>query len=653
MDLTVSGHQDDFAQQYQTQYSATTLPSQPITRPITQNFKTMSNNFSTSNMPIAGNAKPNDGDMSHTLRPGLPHSAQNQQQTGQPFPSGTQETSQFPYQDSSRSGPSGEEYPEILAWSPFHGQAGQNFTIQISDITYSPRSYYIMFGSLKCAPTIASSIMVGSEKQVLILVITIPPYSEAANSYASWNNPRSQVGVWLMTEDQATGAEISIIPVCEFLYWRQDENAPVTNDKSKMYAGYPFASSQQNYNQFRLPPQPAGQSVIPRDTSNIEAPDISFEYSKRNDKSVMPGGALPRPPLNDNIGTPQFRSNYVYGSGVEQAPLPVPSNDEQLLGVQHQNSSYNSMTNRQEVMAVDNGNALGLSNLYSPVTRDQLNMAENRLDGKFEAEEVQQDPPLVRISQSSNSRRVGQFPSMQSFNRVQAVRAKLEILGDLQEICHNWTELEWRSRRRLVQFWRQQQDHVIKCTFRSVLPHERLPNSIVISCIFWDNKRDCYVTSVDCIYLLESLIGMRFSVDEKNRIRRNLEGFRPLTVSKTKADSSDFFRLIMSFPNPKPRNIEKDVKVFPWAILGLALKKIIGKYFVNSDLHSPQAAALPPYDEERRANQENENEKPHSATSIASAQQASGKESFSGVQDNPMQISQSMSQRFSINEQQA
>lgn len=34
----------------------------------------------------------------------------------------------------------------------------------------------------------------------------------------------------------------------------------------------------------------------------------------------------------------------------------------------------------------------------------------------------------------------------------------------------------------------------------------------------------------------------------------------------------------MGFPSPKPRNIEKDVKVFPWDILGSALKKIIGKY---------------------------------------------------------------------------
>jgi hypothetical protein len=34
----------------------------------------------------------------------------------------------------------------------------------------------------------------------------------------------------------------------------------------------------------------------------------------------------------------------------------------------------------------------------------------------------------------------------------------------------------------------------------------------------------------------------------------------------------------MGFPNPKPRKIEKDVKVFPWRMLTTALKKIIGKY---------------------------------------------------------------------------
>ncbi|PIA14707.1 hypothetical protein COEREDRAFT_29409, partial [Coemansia reversa NRRL 1564] len=137
---------------------------------------------------------------------------------------------------------------------------------------------------------------------------------------------------------------------------------------------------------------------------------------------------------------------------------------------------------------------------------------------------------------------------------------------------------EHECRRRLVQFWRRHENNSISCTFKAVSAADRVPNSTVVSCIFWEKKQDFFITSVDCIHLLESLIAVRFTVEEKNRIRRNLEGFRPLTVSKCKAESADFFKLIMSFPNPKPRNIEKDVKVFPWRILPLALKKIIGKY---------------------------------------------------------------------------
>lgn len=91
------------------------------------------------------------------------------------------------------------------------------------------------------------------------------------------------------------------------------------------------------------------------------------------------------------------------------------------------------------------------------------------------------------------------------------------------------------------------------------------------------NLDDCYITSVDIIYLLEAIVGNRFSVEEKNRIRRNLEGFKPMTVSKSKSNSG-FFSLIMGFPHPRPRNIEKDVKVFSWKLLKKALEKIVGKY---------------------------------------------------------------------------
>lgn len=157
-------------------------------------------------------------------------------------------------------------------------------------------------------------------------------------------------------------------------------------------------------------------------------------------------------------------------------------------------------------------------------------------------------------------------------------KANLIIDGDLDSMALNWTPEEWDNRRRLVQFWRRQENNEIICTFAPVAPGDRQPNSIVVSCIYWEDHNECFITSVDTIFLLESLIGVRFTVEEKNRIRRNLEGFRPLTVSKLKPDSAEFFKLLMSFPNPKPRNIEKDVKAFHWKTLPLALKKIIGKY---------------------------------------------------------------------------
>ena len=167
-------------------------------------------------------------------------------------------------------------------------------------------------------------------------------------------------------------------------------------------------------------------------------------------------------------------------------------------------------------------------------------------------------------------------------------KALLKIEGDLQTMADKWTEEEWAVKRRLVQFRRSQAGSIISASFEPVTLEERVPNSICVSCIWWEEKQECYVTSVDTISLLESLVAVRFTVEEKNRIRRNLEGFRPATVSKTKPDSEEFFKLIMGFPNPKPRNIEKDVKVFPWRILATALKKIIGKYVSHHTIsHAP------------------------------------------------------------------
>jgi hypothetical protein len=197
---------------------------------------------------------------------------------------------------------------------------------------------------------------------------------------------------------------------------------------------------------------------------------------------------------------------------------------------------------------------------------------------------LQVNPPLIRTStiqtpSPATTPAVAQ-QSGQPFNPYQLYphKAVLKLQGDLDSMTENWTVDEWSASRRIVMFKRSQSGCTITGTFNPVTVEERPPNSICISCIFWEAKNECFVTSVDTIYLLEQLVAARFTVEEKNRIRRNLEGFRPLTVSKAKPDSEEFFKLIMGFPSPKPRNIEKDVKVFPWKILVHALKKIIGKY---------------------------------------------------------------------------
>jgi hypothetical protein len=201
-------------------------------------------------------------------------------------------------------------------------------------------------------------------------------------------------------------------------------------------------------------------------------------------------------------------------------------------------------------------------------------------------------PQLVRTSTINSAGGSGAYHPMSLYTS----KAVLKINGKLSDMAAKWTQDEWDNRRRIVMFKKSQQGAVLSVSFKHVPVNERPPNSICISCIWWAEKSECYVTSVDTIHLLEQLVASpnRFSVEEKNRIRRNLEGFHPSTVSKAKPESEEFFKIIMAFPHPKPRNIEKDVKVFPWSALEPALKKIIGKYSASPSSILPPATTMPP-----------------------------------------------------------
>ncbi|KAI9221332.1 hypothetical protein BC828DRAFT_340803, partial [Blastocladiella britannica] len=95
------------------------------------------------------------------------------------------------------------------------------------------------------------------------------------------------------------------------------------------------------------------------------------------------------------------------------------------------------------------------------------------------------------------------------------------------------------------------------------------------SCIYWEDEDDYFLTSVDLILMLESLFGRPFTIEEKNRIRRNAETYRPTTI--TGANSPAFFRTVMGFRDPMPRRIAKDLKVFLWKNLADLTRKIMWK----------------------------------------------------------------------------
>ncbi|CAB4482948.1 unnamed protein product [Rhizophagus irregularis] len=155
--------------------------------------------------------------------------------------------------------------------------------------------------------------------------------------------------------------------------------------------------------------------------------------------------------------------------------------------------------------------------------------------------------------------------------------------GNHNDMTQLWSQEELNVRRRVVQFFKTRAKKRIMASFKAVDPIERPKNGIFVSCLYWyDKKTQCdkwYFTSTDYLNLLESLTGIRLTSDEKNRIRRNLEEYKPITVGKNKNDSDDIYKDLMSYSFAKPRNAEKDIKIYEWRHLLHAIDKIIKKIF--------------------------------------------------------------------------
>ncbi|CAI7677967.1 unnamed protein product [Penicillium manginii] len=444
--------------------------------------------------------------------------------------------------------------PEIISYRPQRGSEGTKVAVYIqSPFDLHSSNYgalYLIFGSKRCEciPT-----FYGFQGSAFSYCLTVQ-----APEFTSTASPSFAVPIQLVVETQSD-CQPTTLQVGVYTYEQVPHASPLADSRKRKLSTY-------SENPISAPakrPAP-GPVVMPK----IESHDA---YSYRDNRSGSFSPYLQPLPAMSGFVTP-----FHAASSPRTASSCYP-------GV--------SATPQQSVIRAPSPLTPGWSPGYlsADVRAPGMSVVHGITQHRGPSPMRSSNPTLIRTSTLQQANGLSQT---QSFNpyAIYPTKAILKLSGDLDSMAEGWSKEEQGAQRRLVEFTRTQTGSTIHADFKPVSLEKRATHSICISCISWEGKDECFVTSVDTIYLLESLVGVRFTVEEKNRIRRNLEGFRPLTVSKAKQDSEEFFKVIMGFPNPKPRNIEKDVKVFPWKILSHALKKIIGKYSAS---YSSTAAALP------------------------------------------------------------
>lgn len=159
---------------------------------------------------------------------------------------------------------------------------------------------------------------------------------------------------------------------------------------------------------------------------------------------------------------------------------------------------------------------------------------------------------------------------------------RLWVSKDIMTMTENWTPEEIEEERRLVCFLFEPISATdYRVDFEAITKLDYTPEKPIISCIYWKEKDSYMVTSVDIILVLEYLVHQSFSIEEKNRVRRNLQSLKPFTILRSDKNRQRFFNAIMKMEDPRPRNIEKDLKVFIWSDLLNAFDKVLSKYSTN------------------------------------------------------------------------
>ncbi|KFX86054.1 hypothetical protein V490_09252, partial [Pseudogymnoascus sp. VKM F-3557] len=435
----------------------------------------------------------------------------------------------------------------VTSRQPPRGQPGSKLDVYIASVyelmTTSLESASLVFGSQKCQ---ASVMRYDQHQRDFHYIVSTEVPQIAVDGWES-----AEIPLFLLIEN-AEGELSEKVDVGPFTYERGRLGSDAESLKSAERSSSIVMKPQEDFSTY---------SYLPSDNYS---PQVQYgAYEGIHSQQFGRGNSMYQP-------SPPGRGMYQYSSGSPSSGIKARSNQIPTW------TSYR------------NGSSDG----------------HQGMPGRTSLPSISPSPLLVRtstIDQNRNSAGVPMNASGSYYHQaMHPLAVILNLHNDLDSMgrLNTWSTEEIQSRRRILQFKRSQAGNTINIRVKPVMPEERQQHSICISCILWEDKNQCFVTSVDTIYLLEYIMAQKFQTEEKNRIRRNLEHFKPLTVKKPIPDKYDetnaFFTAIMGFPQPKPRNIEKDIKVFAWKSLSNALRKITSKYSVKSGSSQPQASLPPP-----------------------------------------------------------
>lgn len=457
------------------------------------------------------------------------------------------------------------QLPDVTGYSPHKGVVGTKLYVYITAsyelLTTNLPSFYLEFGHQKCQ----ASLQKTSQQSASSYTITcdVPPF-------LSTNSARSTVTISLAMDSEDNDSTGKVI-VGDFLYIDTGDESLYDNPREQ--------SISRKRNRSFVSPELMKTPLKRTHSQHLRPKQEYSAYSYSQSDSLA---ACPTFTQQPNA---QYNTSMVSPYGRPAAGYPAQVARRQ---------AYEYPGSVSSAIKTSQSPHLGISNFGFPNINPSMsqspgimtNGSMNRsTSSSYPPPGPQENPELVRATliPASSPSSAQHGPTYGNHVNFPA-KVKLEIVGENVESMgdtRTWSREEFDLQRRLVHFSRTQSGSNVRAVCTAV-SQEMKPGQgkeyATISAIHWKEKDLCYVTSVDVILLLEKLVGYKFTVEEKNRIRRNLEGYHPVTVSKGKTESEEFFKTIMGFPEPKPRNIEKDVKAFKWSDLVQALNKIMGKF---------------------------------------------------------------------------